>query len=122
MEKVKLIMSRCEYFAFCKSTVLMICKCFLRLPYGLAVMVSSIMKWLWDKIVWFCKEYTKAAVVMGYAICFAIMLTEFVLLKVEIRKESDKIGELIEENYLLRQADRYDKGYADGIRHIQPNK
>ena len=116
MKKVKLIFSANEYCGYIKSTALMVVRCVFRIPFGIAVGLASFTYWLCKKTVWFCREYTKAAVIMGFTVCLLIIAFQFAYFRIRLRQQEDEIGRLIKKNYELGQVDRYDVGYYDAMR------
>ena len=116
MKKIKLIFSAKDFREYVKSTACMVVRCAFRIPFGIVVGFFSVMYWLWRKTMRFCREHTKAAVIIGFALCFVVMLGEFIYFKVQLRRSSYVISELIKRNYKLEQTDRYDVGYHDAMR------
>ena len=93
----------------------MLCKVLLRIPYIVLVGIVSTTCWLAKYIVRFCKENTKAAVIIGFVLCFIVMFVEFVYFKIQLAKSSYQTSELIKRNYELEQTDRYDIGFHDAM-------
>lgn len=115
MKKLKLVFTSTDFVSYTKSTMGMLCKALLRIPYLVFVGIVSTICWLAKCIVKFCKENTKAAVIIGFAICFMVMFVEFVYFKIQLAKSSYQTSELIRRNYELEQTDRYDIGYHDAM-------
>lgn len=112
MNKLKLIFTSTDFASYTKSTMGMLCKVLFRIPYLVLVGIVSTTCWLAKCIVRFCKENTKAAVIIGFAICFMVMFVEF---KIQLAKNSYQTSELIKRNYELEQTDRYDIGFHDAM-------
>ena len=93
----------------------MLCKVLLRIPYLVLVGIVSTICSLAKCIVRFCKENTKAAVIIGFVLCFMAMFVEFVYFKIQLAKSSYQTSELIKRNYELEQTDRYDIGFNDAM-------
>lgn len=115
MKKLKLVFTSSDFVSYAKSTTGMLCKALLRVPYLVLIGIVSTTCWLAKCIVTFCKENTKAAVIIGFVICFMIMFVEFVYFKIQLAKSSYQISELIKRNYELEQTDRYDIGFHDAM-------
>lgn len=115
MKKLKLVFTSTDFVSYTKSTMGMLCKALLRIPYLVFVGIVSTICWLAKCIVKFCKENTKAAVIIGFAICFMVMFVEYVYFKIQVAKSSYQTSELIRRNYELEQTDRYDIGYHDAM-------
>ena len=109
------MMNAREFADFSKVTILMLAKGLFRVPCTVFLGLSSLSCWIAKKIVRFCKEHTKAAVIIGFVLCFAVMFVEFVYFKIQLQKSSYKTSELIKKNYELEQTDRYDIGYHDAM-------
>lgn len=126
MKKTQIFMQRADMVALCKRTITTLGKGFLLVPYTLFVLVASIMKGLADQAIRFCKEHTRVAVILGFAFCFLTIVFEYVYFGIKLRESADAYGMLNEENDSLRQADRYDIGYADAmaknVRMVEENK
>lgn len=116
MKKIKLIMSSGEYFSYMKGTFSLLIRLIVRAPLLVLVTGTSIICWLTRLLVRFCREQTKAAVIVGFALCLFVMFFEFVYFKIKLAEESDKTGILLKKNYELEQKDRYDIGYHDGMK------
>lgn len=101
MKKLKLVFTSTDFVSYTKSTMGMLCKALLRIPYLVFVGIVSTICWLAKCIVKFCKENTKAAVIIGFAICFMVMFVEFVYFKIQLAKSSYQTSELIRRNYEL---------------------
>ena len=93
MKKLKLVFTSTDFASYTKSTMSMLCKVLLRIPYLVLVGIVSTTCWVAKCIVRFCKEYTKAAVIIGFVLCFMA----------------------IKRNYELEQTDRYDLGFHDAM-------
>lgn len=104
-----------ELVDFAKTTFSMLAKGVLRIPCVMFLSMSSLTCWVANRIARFCKEYTKAATIIGFVLCFMLMFVEFVYFKIQLQKNSYKISELIKKNYELEQTDRYDIGYHDAM-------
>ena len=115
MKKLKLVFTSTDFVSYTKSTMGMLCKVLLRIPYLVLAGIVSTTCWLSKFIVRFCKENTKAAVIIGFAICFMVMFVEFIYFKIQLAKSSYQTSELIKRNYELEQTDRYDIGYHDAM-------
>lgn len=115
MKKLKLVFTSTDFVSYTKSTMGMLCKALLRIPYLVFVCIVSTICWLAKCIVRFCKDNTKAAVIIGFAICFMVMFVEFVYFKIQLAKSSYQTSELIKRNYELEQTDRYDVGFHDAM-------
>lgn len=115
MRKMKLTMTCREIVSYSKRTVGLVLKSTARIPYILLVVLASISCWLYYVVARFCREHTKAVVIMGFALCFFAMLFEFVYFKLELAKCSDQTSKLILRNYQLEQTDRYNIGYHDAM-------
>lgn len=116
MKKLKIIFGLEDYKNYVKSSLFLLLKSVMRIPYMLLTGIVSMVCWMARKVKWFCCEYTKAAVIIGFAICLFVMICEFVYFKVQLRQQQDAMGELIKDNYKLEQVDRYDVGYHDAMR------
>lgn len=116
MKKLKVIFGLEDYKKYVTSSLLLLLKSTIRVPYALLVGCVSVVWWIARKVKWFCLEYTKAAVIIGFAACLFVMVCEFVYFKIQLRHQSDAMSELIKENYQLEQVDRYDIGYYDAMR------
>ena len=101
--------------SYAKSTVCMLCKVLLRIPYIVLAGIVSTICWISKSIVRFCKDNTKASVIIGFVLCFIVMFVEFVYFKIQLAKSSYQTSELIKRNYELEQTDRYDIGYHDAM-------
>lgn len=108
-------MSSKEFVNYLRDTTRLVLKSITRIPYLVFVALASVTYWLYTLIVRFCHEYTKAAVVIGFVLCFLIMLAEFVYFKLQLSEYSNQTSELIKQNYRLEQIDRYDIGYHDAM-------
>lgn len=86
MKKLKLVFTSTDFASYTKSTMGML-----------------------------CKENTKAAVIIGFVLCFMVMFVEFVYFKIQLAKSSYQTSELIKRNYELEQTDRYDIGFHDAM-------
>lgn len=115
MKKLKLVFTSTDFASYTKSTMSMLCKVLLRIPYLVLVGIVSTTCWVAKCIVRFCKEYTKAAVIIGFVLCFMAMFVEFVYFKIQLAKSSYQTSELIKRNYELEQTDRYDLGFHDAM-------
>ena len=115
MKKLKLVFTSTDFVSYTKSTMGMLCKVLLLIPYLVLAGIVSTTCWLSKFIVRFCKENTKAAVIIGFAICFMVMFVEFIYFKIQLAKSSYQTSELIKRNYELEQTDRYDIGYHDAM-------
>lgn len=115
MRKMKITMTSKEIISYSKGTVSLALKSIARIPYILLVALASFFCWLYSIIVQFCREHTKAAVIMGFALCFFAMLLEFVYFKLQLARSSEQTSELIIRNYQLEQTDRYNIGYHDAM-------
>lgn len=115
MKKLKLVFTSTDFASYTNSTMGMLCKVLLRIPYLVLVGIVSTTCWLAKCIVRFCKENTKAAVIIGFAICFMVMFVEFIYFKIQLAKSSYQTSELIKRNYELEQTDRYDIGFHDAM-------
>lgn len=115
MKKLKLVFTSTDFASYTKSTMSMLCKVLLRIPYLVLVGIVSTTCWVAKCIVRFCKEYTKAAVIIGFVLCFMAMFVEFVYFKIQLAKSSYQTSELIKRNYELEQTDRYDLGIHDAM-------
>lgn len=115
MKKLKLIFTGTDFVSYAKSTVDMLCKVLLRIPYLLLAGIVSTICWISKSIVRFCKENTKVSVIIGFVLCFIVMFVEFVYFKIQLAKSSYQTSELIKRNYELEQTDRYDIGYHDAM-------
>jgi hypothetical protein len=126
MNKTKIFMQRADMMALCKRTITTLGKGMLLVPYTLVVLAASMMKGLVDKAIRFCKEHTKVAVILGFAFCLLTIVFEYVYFGLKLRESADAYGMLNEENDSLRQADRYDIGFADAMaknaRMVEENK
>ena len=115
MKKLKLVFTSMDFVSYAKSTVCMLCKVILRIPYLVLAGIVSTICWISKSIVRFCKENTKASVIIGFVLCFIVMFVEFVYFKIQLAKSSYQTSELIKRNYELEQTDRYDIGYHDAM-------
>lgn len=115
MKKLKLVFTSTDFVSYAKSTVCMLCKVLLRIPYIVLVGIVSTICWISKSIVRFCKENTKESVIIGFVLCFIVMFVEFVYFKIQLAKSSYQTSELIKRNYELEQTDRYDIGYHDAM-------
>lgn len=108
-------MSYKEFVAYLKSTASLVVKSIARIPYLVFVALTSVACSLCSLAVKFCREHTKAAVIIGFALCFLIMFVEFIYFKLQLSECSIQTSELIKRNYQLEQIDRYDIGYHDAM-------
>lgn len=115
MKKLKLVFTSTDFVSYAKSTVCMLCKVLLRIPYIVLAGIVSTICWISKSIVRFCKENTKESVIIGFVLCFIVMFVEFVYFKIQLAKSSYQTSELIKRNYELEQTDRYDIGYHDAM-------
>ena len=115
MKKLKLVFTSTDFVSYAKSTVCMLCKVLLRIPYLVLAGIVSTICWISKSIVRLCKETTKASVIIGFVLCFIVMFVEFVYFKIQLAKSSYQTSELIKRNYELEQTDRYDIGYHDAM-------
>lgn len=115
MKKLTLVFTSTDFASYTKSTMCMLCKVLLRIPYLVLVGIVSTTCWLAKCIVKFCKENTKVAVIIGFILCFMLMFVEFIYFKLQLAKSSYQISELIKRNYELEQTDRYDIGFHDAM-------
>lgn len=115
MKKYAIILGEKDFLALIKDTARLLVKALLRIPYLIGVGLVSVIYWLVRLVVNFCKEYTKAAVIIGFVVCFMLMIAEFVYFKLQLEKSSYRISELIKQNYELEQTDRYDIGFHDAM-------
>lgn len=115
MKKLTLVFTSTDFASYTKSTMGMLCKVLLRIPYLVLVGIVSTTCWLAKCIVKFCKENTKVAVIIGFILCFMLMFVEFIYFKIQLAKSSYQISELIKRNYELEQTDRYDIGFHDAM-------
>lgn len=115
MKKLKLVFTSTDFVSYAKSTVVMLCKVLLRIPYIVLAGIVSTICWISKSIVRFCKENTKESVIIGFVLCFIVMFVEFVYFKIQLAKSSYQTSELIKRNYELEQTDRYDIGYHDAM-------
>lgn len=115
MKKLTLVFTSTDFASYTKSTMGMLCKVLLRIPYLVLVGIVSTTCWLAKCIVKFCKENTKVAVIIGFILCFMLMFVEFIYFKLQLAKSSYQISELIKRNYELEQTDRYDIGFYDAM-------
>lgn len=115
MKKLKLVFTSTDFVSYAKSTVCMLCKVLLRIPYLVLAGIVSTICWISKSIVRFCKENTKTSVIIGFVLCFIVMFVEFVYFKIQLAKSSYQTSELIKRNYELEQTDRYDIGYHDAM-------
>ena len=104
-----------DIVSYSKRTVGLVLKSIARIPYILLVVLASISCWLYSIVAQFCREHTKAAVIIGFVLCFFVMFFEFVYFKLELAECSDQTSELILRNYQLEQTDRYNIGYHDAM-------
>lgn len=110
------IMTAREFADFLKATALMLVKGIFRVPCAVFLGLASLSCWFAKKVAGFCKEHTKAAVIIGFVMCLVVMFVEFVYFKIQLQKSSYKTSELIKKNYELEQTDRYDIGYHDAMK------
>ena len=115
MNKLKLIFTSTDFASYTKSTMGMLCKVLIRIPYLVLVGIGSTTCLLAKYIVKFCKENTKVAVIIGFILCFMLMFVEFIYFKLQLAKSSYQTSELIKRNYELEQTDRYDIGFHDAM-------
>lgn len=115
MKKLKLVFTSTDFVSYANSTVGMLCKVLLRIPYLVLAGIVSTICWISKSIVKFCKENTKESVIIGFVLCFIVMFVEFVYFKIQLAKSSYQTSELIKRNYELEQTDRYDIGYHDAM-------
>lgn len=115
MSKISLVLSSKEFLHYVKETLLMFLKGLIRVPWAMFVGVSSLSVWLFGLLVKFCKEHTKAAVIIGFVMCFVVMFVEFIYFKLKLQESSYETSQLIQKNYQLEQTDRYDIGYHDAM-------
>lgn len=115
MKKIKVIMSGKEIATYSKTTASLILNGVIRIPYVLFVLLCSIAYRIFILIVKFCREHTRAAVIIGFILCFLTMFVEFVYFKLLLSECSNQTSELIKRNYQLEQTDRYDIGYHDAM-------
>ena len=115
MKKLTLVFTSTDFASYTKSTMGMLCKVLLRIPYLVLVGIVSTTCWLAKCIVKFCKENTKVAVIIGFILCFMLMFVEFIYFKLQLANSSYQISELIKRNYELEQTDRYDIGFHDAM-------
>ena len=115
MKKLKIVFTSTDFVSYTKSTMDMLCKVLLQIPYIVLVGIVSTTCWLAKCIVKFCKENTKVSVIIGFILCFVVMFVEFVFFKIQLAKSSYQTSELIKRNYELEQTDRYDIGYHDAM-------
>ena len=115
MKKLKLVFTSTDFVSYAKSTVCMLCKVLLRIPYIVLAGIVSTICWISKSIVRFCKDNTKASVIIGFVLCFIVMFVEFVYFKLQLAKSSYQTSELIKRNSELEQTDRYDTGYHDAM-------
>lgn len=115
MKKLKLVFTSTDFVSYAKSTVCMLCKVLLRIPYLVLAGIVSTICWISKSIVRFYKENTKESVIIGFVLCFIVMFVEFVYFKIQLAKSSYQTSELIKRNYELEQTDRYDIGYHDAM-------
>lgn len=115
MKKYAIILKKKDFLALVKNTARLLVKALLRIPYLIGVGLVSFIYWLVRLVVNFCKEHTKAAVIIGFVVCFMLMIAEFVYFKLQLEKSSYRISELIKQNYELEQTDRYDIGFHDAM-------
>lgn len=115
MKKLTLVFTSTDFASYTKSTMGMLCKVLLRIPYLVLVGIVSTTCWLAKCIVKFCKENTKVAVIIGFILCFMLMFVEFIYFKLQLAKSSYQISELIKRNYELEQTDIYDIGFHDAM-------
>lgn len=115
MNKLKLIFTSTDFASYMKSTMGMLCKVLIRIPYLVLVGIVSTTCRLAKCIVKFCKENTKVAVIIGFILCFMLMFVEFIYFKLQLAKSSYQTSELIKRNYELEQTDRYDIGFHDAM-------
>ena len=115
MKKLKLVFTSTDFVSYAKSTVCMLCKVLLRIPYIVLAGIVSTICWISSAIGRFLKDNTKASVIIGFVLCFIVMFVEFVYFKIQLAKSSYQTSELIKRNYELEQTDRYDIGYHDAM-------
>lgn len=115
MKKIKITMSCKEFADYLKDTMRLALKSLARIPYLTFVALASVACWLYTLGMKFCREHTKAAVIIGFVLCFLIMFVEFVYFKLQLSECSYQTSELIKRNYLLEQTDRYDIGFHDAM-------
>lgn len=115
MKKLKIVFTSTDFVSYTKSTIEMLCKVFLRIPYLIIAGMISTTCWLAKCIANFCKENTKVSVIIGFILCFVVMFVEFVYFKIQLAKSSYQTSELIKRNYELEQTDRYDIGFHDAM-------
>lgn len=111
MKKLKLVFTSTDFASYTKSTMSMLCKVLLRIPYLVLVGIVSTTCWLAECIVRFCKENTKVAVIIGFILCLMLII----YFKLQLAKSSYQTSELIKRNYELEQTDRYDIGFHDAM-------
>lgn len=115
MKKISFVLSSKEFLHYVGETLLMFLKGLIRVPCALFLGVSSLSVWLYGLVKKFCIEHTKAAVIIGFALCFMAMFVEFVYFKLKLQESSYQTSQLIQKNYQLEQTDRYDIGYHDAM-------
>lgn len=81
MKKLKLVFTSTDFASYTKSTMGMLCKVLLRIPYLVLVGIVSTTCWLAKCIVRFCKENTKAAVIIGFPSALWLCLLSLSILK-----------------------------------------
>lgn len=86
MKKLKLVFTSTDFASYTKSTMSMLCKVLLRIPYLVLVGIVSTTCWVAKCIVRFCKEYTKAAVIIGFVLCFMAMLLSLSILRFNLQR------------------------------------
>lgn len=115
MKKISFVLSSKEFQHYVGETLLMFMKGLVRVPCVVVLGVSSLSAWLYGLVKEFCIEHTKAAVIVGFVLCFMAMFVEFIYFKLKLQESSYKISQLIQKNYQLEQTDRYDIGYYDAM-------
>lgn len=115
MNKLKLIFTSTDFASYTMSTMGMLCKVLIRIPYLVLVGIVSTTCGIAKCIVKFCKENTKVAVIIGFILCFMLMFVELIYFKLQLAKSSYQTSELIKRNYELEQTDRYDIGFHDAM-------
>lgn len=115
MKKISLVLSSKEFLHYVCDTLLMFLKGLIRVPCAIVLGVSSVSVWIYGLAKKFCIEHTKAAVIVGFALCFMAMFAEFIYFKLKLQESSYQTSQLIQKNYQLEQTDRYDIGYHDAM-------
>lgn len=115
MKKFSIVLNRHEFCLYIKATVKMLVKALVRIPCAALIGICSLLSWGWKMVVAFCKNNTKAAVIIGFVLCFIVMFAEFVYFKLKLQASSYQTSQLIQRNYQLEQTDRYDIGYHDAM-------